>query len=145
MDHRTNIHSNRMRTARSSSHLLGGVSASVHSGIPPWVWAWRDPPDVGLETPLMWAWRPPRPDPSNFPWVWAWRPPQGKTPQLPPWVWAWRPARHAGIPPPSWRPARHAGTGWPWHRENREFGSFSRQGKHREFCFDIGKNSETQG
>ena len=23
--------------------------------------------------------------------------------------------------------------------------TFSRQGKHREFCFDIGKNSETQG
>ena len=26
-----------------------------------------------------------------------------------------------------------------------EFGSFSRQGKHREFCFDTGKNFETQG
>ena len=25
-------------------------------------------------------------------------------------------------------------TGWPRHRENREFGSFSRQGKHREFA-----------
>ena len=23
--------------------------------------------------------------------------------------------------------------------------TFSRQGKHREFCFDTGKNSETQG
>ena len=36
--------------------------------------------------------------------------------------------------------------GWPRHRENREFGSyFSRQGKHREFYFDTGKNFETQG
>ena len=25
------------------------------------------------------------------------------------------------------------------------FLTFSRQGKHREFCFDTGKNSETQG
>ena len=88
----------------------GGVSASVHVGIPP---------GVGLETPLVWAWRPPCVGLEGV----AWRPsgcgpgdppdhtpqppslgcgprdPPGQTPQLPPWVWAWRPARHAGIPP----------------------------------------------
>ena len=57
----TRMHSSRMRTACSSSRLLGGgVSASVHAGIPP-------PLGVGLETPWVWAWR--------TPWVWAWRPP----------------------------------------------------------------------
>ena len=49
----TRMHSSRMRTARGSSRLLG-VSASVHSGIRPRVWAWRPP--------WVWAWRPP--------WVW---------------------------------------------------------------------------
>ena len=81
-----------MRTARSSSRLLGGGSASVHAGIPPQVWAWRPP--------WVWAWRPPRPDPLTSPWVWA-----------------WRPARHAGIPRPQ-RPARHAGIPPPPHGQN---------------------------
>ena len=107
---KTRMHSSRMRTARSSSRLLGeGVSASVHAGIHtrPRVWAWRPSLGVGLETPPSvsldpWVWDL-RPPPSQTPqlphWVWAWRPlPPGQTPQPPPWVWAWRPARHAGIP-----------------------------------------------
>ena len=83
---KTRMHSSRMRTAHSSSHLLGeGVSASVHAGIyTPWVWAWRSPPPgVGLETP-------PSQTPKLPPWVWAWRPPQSD-PSTSPWVWAWRP------------------------------------------------------
>ena len=54
----TRMHSSMMRTTRSSSHLLGGVSASVHARIPPWVWAWRPPPQV-------WARRPPRCEPGD--------------------------------------------------------------------------------
>ena len=81
----TRMHSSMMRTTRSSSHLLGGVSASVHARIPPWVWAWRpppkcgpgDPPGVSLETPC------PGQTPQLPPWVWAWRPPSGQIPQLP--------------------------------------------------------------
>ena len=52
------MHSSRMRTARSSSRLLGG-SASVHAGIhtpPPPEGLDLDPQDVGLDTPLA---RPP--------------------------------------------------------------------------------------
>ena len=79
----TRMHSSRMRAARSSSRLLGGVYLSVGletlSGV-----GLEIPPGVGLETPLG---------------VGLETPP-GQTPQLPPWVWAWRPARHAGIPPP---------------------------------------------
>ena len=52
------MHSSRMRTARSSSRLLG-VSASVHAGIHLF------PPGLGLNTPWVWAWRPPQPDPST--------------------------------------------------------------------------------
>ena len=91
----TRMHSSRMRTARSSSRLLGeGVSASVHAGIhipsppppgpghslPPGVGletpqcgprdpsvGLETPPGVGLETPQVWAWRPPQPDPSTSP------------------------------------------------------------------------------
>ena len=37
------MHSSRMRTVRSSSHVLRGVSASLHAEIPP---------DMDLETPL---------------------------------------------------------------------------------------------
>ena len=47
------MHSSRMRTNRSGSHLLGEVLASVHAGIP--------------ILPRVWAWRPPRPDPSTSP------------------------------------------------------------------------------
>ena len=65
-----------MHAACSSSRLLGGgLSALVHAGITPGVWAWR-PPGCGPGDP-----------PSQIP-------------QLLPWVWAWRPARYAGIPPP---------------------------------------------
>ena len=39
------MHSSRMRVARSSSRLLGGVSASVHVGM-------SITPGEGLETPL---------------------------------------------------------------------------------------------
>ena len=58
--------------------------------IPPWVWAWRHPPGVGLE--------PPKPDASTSPWVWAWRPP---------WLNPSISALGVGleIPPPPWRPA----------------------------------------
>ena len=105
----TRMHSSRMRTTRSNSHLLWGVSASVHAGIPPGcgpgdppgcgpgdppcMWVWRHPPGVGLETPhrcgpgdtpQVWAWRSPQ--------VWAWRDPTRPRPlNFPPWVWAWRP------------------------------------------------------
>ena len=102
------MHSSRMRTSRSSSHLLEGGSDSVHAGIPPGV-GLETPPVVSLETPPRWG--------PGDPQVWAWRPPRcgpgdpsppDQTPQLPPWVWAWRPARHAGIPP-----AMHAGISSP--------------------------------
>ena len=95
-----------MRTARSSSHLLGGgeISASVH--------AWINPPGldtpqgVGLDPPV-WPGplrygsgqtprcRPghtpplgvgldtPQPDPQPPPWVWAWTPSPGQTPTFP--------------------------------------------------------------
>ena len=56
------MHSSRMRTARSSSHLLGaGVFASAHAGIPP---------GPGPRHPLS-------------PWVWAWRPPLARPPNPP--------------------------------------------------------------
>ena len=90
-----------MRTARSSSHQQGvclsacwdtplgvgletplGVSLETpHPGCgpgdpPPWVWAWRIHPGVGLETPQV--------RPLNFPpWVWAWRLPQARLLNLP--------------------------------------------------------------
>ena len=74
------MHSSRMHTARSNSHLLGGVSASVHAGI--------HPPGLGLDTPLcVWAWRPPCPQVwAWIPWVWAWSPPPLARPLNPPQV-----------------------------------------------------------
>ena len=97
------MHSSRMRTACSSSHLLEGVSASVHAGILLGVDLETPPPQVGLETPHPRC-GPGDPPPGQTPQV----PPgcgpgdpQGQTPQLPPpQVWAWRPARYAEIPPP---------------------------------------------
>ena len=91
----TRMHSSRMRTACSSSRQGGGVSTSVHAGIPPRCGPGDPParplnfpPGVRLET----------------------HPPPGQTPQLSLWVWAWRPAGHTGIPPPPPQlPARHAG------------------------------------
>ena len=96
-----------MHTARSSSHLLGGVSASVHAGIHPQVWAWTPPwpdpnlpPGLGLDTPPpVWAWTPPSQTP-NLPLglgldpptstlgLGLDTPPQARPPQPPPWVWA---------------------------------------------------------
>ena len=69
------MHSSRMRTARSSSRLLGGgCLPQCMMGYPP-----------GLDTPQVWAWRPSpiQPDPSTSPWVWVWRP-SCPAPQLPP-------------------------------------------------------------
>ena len=79
----TRMHSSRMRTTCSSSHLLRGClpqcmleyTPQVWAWKPPWVWVWRHPPRCGPGDP-------PRPDPSSSPWVWA-----------------WKPARHAGILP----------------------------------------------
>ena len=72
------MHSSRIHTTRSSSCQLGGVSASVHAGIPPQVWAWTppwcgpgDPPGVNLETPSGQT-------PQLSPWVWTWKPPQAR-------------------------------------------------------------------
>ena len=87
--HATRMHSSRMRTVHSSSHLLGGLPQCMLGYPPPGCGPGDTPPPV-------WAWRQPQARPLNFP----------------PGFWAWRPARHAGIPtPPSppRRPARHAG------------------------------------
>ena len=72
----TRMPSRRMRTARSSSRLLG-VSASVHAGINPPRCGPADPPGVGLDTPPVRPLNfppgcgpgdpPPQPDPSTFP------------------------------------------------------------------------------
>ena len=105
------MHSSRMHTACSSSHLLGVrgcVCLIACWDTPLQVWAWRPP------TPRVWTWIPPRCGPGDppsqtpqpLPWAWAWRPPwldpstsplgvgleipTSKTPQPPPWVWAWR-------------------------------------------------------
>ena len=73
------MHSSRMRTARSSSHLLGAggvcLSACWHTPGPGPI----HPPlplGVGLETPPG---QTPHP-----PWAWAFRPLPGQTPNLPP-------------------------------------------------------------
>ena len=110
------MRSSRMRTARSSSCLLGGVCLSACWDTPP-----RPGPEhpygVGLETPRAQAWTPPmgvgldipQSDPSTFPLGVCLKPPPPRpdpstsspgcgpgdppcqTPQPPPWVWAWRP------------------------------------------------------
>ena len=109
-----------MCTARSSSHLLGGLPQCMLGytprcgpGDPPsqthqpphWVWAWRPPwPDpltsplgVGLETPQPDPLTPlgvgletPQPDPSTSTPGCGPGDPPGQTHQPPPWVWAWR-------------------------------------------------------
>ena len=58
---KTRMHSSRMRTARSSSRLVGGLPQCMLGNLPPQVLAWRPPAlGVGLETPPpMWASRPP--------------------------------------------------------------------------------------
>ena len=89
------MYSGRIRTARGSSHLLGG-SALVHAVIPP------PPSGVGLETPQgvgletppkVWAWRPPQARPLNFPPGCGPGDLQGMLGYHRPW----RPAMHAGI------------------------------------------------
>ena len=102
----TRMHSSRMRSARSSSRLLGGgaclpqcmLGYTPHRCGPgdiPQVWAWR-PPGCGPGDPPM-------PNPLNFPYGCGPGDHPGQTPQLPPWVWAWRPPR----PDPSTSP-------WVW-------------------------------
>ena len=58
------MHSSRMRTAHSSSHLLGVCLSACWDTAPPGPGPGH-PPGVGLDTP------------------------PGQTPQPPPWVWAW--------------------------------------------------------
>ena len=95
----TRLHSSRMRTVRSSSRLLGGgVSISVHAGIPPQAWAWRPPSGQTPQPPPGYGPGdtsqpdPPQPpgygprdplDPPTSPLAWAWIPPPGQTPQPP--------------------------------------------------------------
>ena len=85
----TRMHSNRMRTARSSSRLWGGGGGICLSAC----WG-LDPPGLGLETPsarpptppCVWAWVPPCPDP--LPGVGLETP---QTPNLPPGPGPWHP------------------------------------------------------
>ena len=78
------MYSSRMRTARSSSRLLEGVSASVHAGIPPRprVWAWTAPGQTP-NLPLGLGLDPPGQTPQPSSWAWAYTPPQ-PDPQPPP-------------------------------------------------------------
>ena len=85
-----------MRTARSSSHLLGVCLSACWDTFPPGV-GLVTPLGVGLETPQCGPGDPlgvgletPGCGPGD---------PPGQIPQPPPWVWARRPARHAGTPP----------------------------------------------
>ena len=100
------MHSSRMRTARSSSRLLGeGVSASMHAGIhTPWVWDWRTPPGQSPQLPLPPGCGhgdlPPPARPLNLLPGCGPGDPLARPLNLSPWVWAWRPARRTGIPPP---------------------------------------------
>ena len=75
----TRMHLSMMRTARSSSRLLGGC-------LPQCMLGYTHPLAVGLEThPQVWAWRPPRPDPSTFPLgVGQETPPQARPFNFPP-------------------------------------------------------------
>ena len=91
------MHSNRMRTARSSSRQ--GVSTHPWSRHPPEqapprkAPSWPDPPQL---LPYVWAWT----RPLNSPLGVDLETPPSQIPLNPPWVWAWKPAKHAGIPPP---------------------------------------------
>ena len=66
----TRMHSSRMRTGRSSSHLLGV------GGLPQWM--------LKYPLPQVLAWRPPKSDPSTSPLGVGLETPPGQTPQLPP-------------------------------------------------------------
>ena len=110
---KTRMHSSRMRSACSSSHLLG----------------WCLPQCMGWYLPqCMLGYTPPR--------AWAWTPP-GSGPR-PPTSSLGLGLDNAGPPPP--RQGGH-GTG----KTGNLVLTFSRQGKHREFCCDTGKNLDTQG
>ena len=77
--YQTRMHSSRMHTTHSSSHLVegGSVCLSACWDTSPQVWAWRplwpdpstSPLGVGLEMP------PPPARPPTSPQMWAWRPP----------------------------------------------------------------------
>ena len=73
------MHSSRMRTARSSSRLLGGVCL---------ITCWDTSPPITGCGPGD----PPPARPLNLPLGCGPKDPPGQTPQPPPpWVWAWRP------------------------------------------------------
>ena len=125
----TRMHSSRMRTARSSSRLLGGLPQCI-LGYSPSGLGLETPLGVGLETPWLWDWTPlgvdldppgcgpgeplgcgpgdpparplnlpPRCGPGDF---------HQPDPSTSPWVWAWRPPSQTPPPPRPrmwvWRP-----------------------------------------
>ena len=85
------MHSSRMRTARSGSHLLGGCLPQCMLGYTPRAWdpqvlTWTPPSGIGLDTPLGLGLHPPSQTPNlppgcgldislailpTSPWVWA--------------------------------------------------------------------------
>ena len=106
-----------MRTACSSSHLLEGVSDSVHAGIHQPAVGLETPPGEGLETapgvgletplkpdpstsPLGVGLETPQPDPSTSPLGVSLVSPLAR-PQTSPWLCAWRPppVRPLNFPP----------------------------------------------
>ena len=85
--YQTRMHSSRIRTAHSSSHLLegGSVCLSACWDTSPQVWAWRPPQVWAWRPPQVWAWRPLWPDPPTSPLgVGLEMPPPQPDPQLPP-------------------------------------------------------------
>ena len=86
---KTRMHSSRMHTACSSSHLLGeeGCLPQCMLG---YTHTPTTHPHVGLETPLGVGLETPQPDPSTFPLGVGLETPW-PDPSTSPWVWAWRP------------------------------------------------------
>ena len=80
------MHSSRMRTARSSSRLLGGRGERGVCLIACWDRP-THPLVVSLETPQLWPWRPPTPrcGPGDLPSQTPQPPPPGCGPGDPPW------------------------------------------------------------
>ena len=113
----TRMHSSRMRTAPSSSHLLGGGDCLSACWDTPTPWAWRSPPRCGPGDPsarpvnLSTGYRPgdppsqnpqppPRCRPLNIPpGVGLETPSPSQTLQPSPLVWAWRPPSQTPLPP----------------------------------------------
>ena len=59
-----------------------------------------------------------------------------------PWKFTFKKPGKIMVSPKKWEPGQGGhGTG----KTGNLVLTFSRQGKHREFCFDTGKNFETQG